>query len=286
MLKSIIRKSVAEDAVKCGEICFSAFRTIAEKHGFPPDFPSTEVATGLLAGLIAHPGYYAVTAEIDGKIIGSNFLDERSPIAGIGPITISPDVQNNSAGRDLMTNVMDRVTKKGFLGVRLLQAAYNTGSLSLYAKLGFNAQASLAVMQGGAIAQGIAGYSVRPATEKDLPECDALCVKIHGHHRSGELLDAIQQGLALVVEHETRIVGYSTGVAFFGHSVAESNEGLKALIGAAAEFQGPGILVPIANHELFRWCLQNGLRTVFVMNLMTIGLYKDPDGAYLPSVLY
>ena len=37
---------------------------------------------------------------------------------------------------------------------------------------------------------------------------------------------------------------------------------------------------------MFRWCLQNDLRLVNQMTLMTIGLYNEPAGAYLPSVLY
>jgi len=61
---------------------------------------------------------------------------------------------------------------------------------------------------------------------------------------------------------------------------------LQALIATAKEFQGPGILVPTRNAELFRWCLQNGLRVVEPMTLMTIGLYNEPKGAYLPSVTF
>jgi hypothetical protein len=44
--------------------------------------------------------------------------------------------------------------------------------------------------------------------------------------------------------------------------------------------------LPTRNGELFRWCLQHGLRLVHQMTLMTIGLYNEPAGAYLPSVLY
>jgi len=33
-------------------------------------------------------------------------------------------------------------------------------------------------------------------------------------------------------------------------------------------------------------CLANGFRLVMQMTLMTIGLYNEPAGAYLPSVLY
>ena len=74
-----------------------------------------------------------------------------------------------------------------------------------------------------------------------------------------------------MVEHDGRISGYSTGLANFAHTVGETNEDLKALIGAASEFAGPGILVPLANTELVRWCLASGLRVVQLMTLMTIG---------------
>jgi len=37
---------------------------------------------------------------------------------------------------------------------------------------------------------------------------------------------------------------------------------------------------------LFRWCLDNGLRVVEPMTLMSVGLYNEPVGAFLPSVLY
>ena len=113
-----------------------------------------------------------------------------------------------------------------------------------------------------------------------------MCQRVHGHHRGGELNDAIKAGTARVVEHHGEITAYATDVAFFAHAVAENNNGLKALIGAAAAFPGGGFLLPTRNGELFRWCLQNNFRLVHQMTLMAIGLYNEPDGAYLPSVLY
>jgi len=44
--------------------------------------------------------------------------------------------------------------------------------------------------------------------------------------------------------------------------------------------------VPLRNGALFQWCLAHRLRVVQVLTLMTIGLYNEPAGAYLPSVLY
>jgi hypothetical protein len=48
-----------------------------------------------------------------------------------------------------------------------------------------------------------------------------------------ELLNAIRQGTATVVEHLDRISGYATSIAWFGHAIGETTTDLQALIGAA-----------------------------------------------------
>jgi hypothetical protein len=127
---------------------------------------------------------------------------------------------------------------------------------------------------------------VRPATAKDTAACSELSRRIHSFDRQQELLGAINDGTALVVEHDGRISGYATVVGFFGHAIAESNEDMKALIGAAPEYAGPGFMVPTRNSELLRWCLQRGLRIVQPMTLMSRGLYQQPKGAFIPSILF
>lgn len=236
--------------------------------------------------MFSHPGFFCVVAEQDGKVVGSNCLDERAPVAGVGPITIDPAAQNRAAGRQLMQAVMARAAERKSAGIRLVQAAYHNRSLSLYAKLGFVVREPLSCMQGEAIHRTPPGYRVRSAQPEDLAACNGLCLRVHGHERSRELNDAIQQGSAIVAESDGRITAYASSIAFFGHAVGETNEGVKALIAAAAAFQGPGILVPTRNAPLFRWCLENGLRVVQPMTLMTIGLYNEPAGAYLPSILF
>ena len=106
------------------------------------------------------------------------------------------------------------------------------------------------------------------------------------HTRHNEVAGAIDQGTAQVVEHNGRITGYTTGVGFFGHSVGETNCDLQALIGAAESFAGPGFLLPTRNSELLRWCFAHGLKIVQPLTLMSRGLYQEPRGAFLPSILY
>jgi len=282
----ILRPGTPEDASACGTICFEAFKSIASEHNFPWDFPTAEVATGVMKTLLAHPGFYSVVAERDGKVVGSNFMDERNAIAGIGPITVGPGSQNQAIGRRLMLDVLDRCRCRGAPGLRLLQSAYHNRSLCLYTKLGFETRETVSKLDGPALGITFPGYDVRTATKSDVPACNALCQRVHGHHRGGELEDAVKQGSARVVEHLGEITAYCTDIAFFAHAVAETNHGLKALISAASAFSGGGFLVPTRNSELFRWCLQNRMRLVHQLTLMTIGLYNEPVGSYLPSVLY
>jgi len=167
-----------------------------------------------------------------------------------------------------------------------MQSAFHSRSLCLYAKLGFESREPISVFQGPALGIAIDGIQVRPAEEHDLAACNQLCRKVHGHDRSGELKDSIQHETATVAERNGRLTGYTSSMAYFGHTVGETNDDVKALIASAKEFGGPGILVPTRNGELFRWCLERGLKVVYPMTLMTIGLYNEPAGAWMPSVLY
>ncbi len=281
-----LRPGRPEDAPELGRICYEAFNSIASKHGYPCDFPSIQVTSEALRALLSHPKFYSVVAESNGRILGSNFLDERAVITGVGPITVDPAFQNSRVGRELMLGVMRRSVEIGASGSRLVQAAYHTRSLALYAKLGFEPQEPLSNFQGTPKNMKIEGREVRKATEGDLQRCNQLCEAVHGHNRSGELADAIRGGTALVVEHDMKITGYSTGLAWFGHSVGESNDDVIALISHVESFGGPGILVPTRNYSLLTWCLQSGLRISQQMTLMTTGLYNNPRGAYLPSILF
>lgn len=281
-----LRVGSIDDAKTCGLICYEAFKALAEYHNFPPDFPDSETAAGLLSQLFARSDVYPVVAEVDGRVVGSNFLWENAVIAGVGPITVDPRLQNVAVGRRLMEDVMRRAHDRRFVGLRLVQAAYHNRSLSLYTKLGFDTREPLSTIQGPAIGLEIRGRAVRPTNEGDLDACNKLCSRVHGHDRGLELRDAINQGTATVVEHNGRITGYATMIGFLGYAVGENNEDLKALIGAAKAFPGPGFLLPTRNSELLRWCLEKGLRIVQPMTLMSIGLYNEPAGSFLPSVIY
>lgn len=281
-----LRPGRPDDAEACGRICYEAFSAIADQHNFPHDFPDEGAAVGLASYLLSRSDIYSVVAEVDGRITGSNYLWETAIIAGVGPITVDPSAQNSDVGKQLMADVMRRSNEKGFAGVRLLQAAYHNRSLALYTKLGFDTREPVSTIQGQPLAVEIPGYPVRLATNDDLEAGNDLSVKVHGFRRGTDLREAIEQGSATVVERSGRITGYATVIGFFGHAVCESNDDLKALIGAAQVFAGPGFLLPTRNGEVMRWCLANGLRVIQPLTLMSTGLYTEPAGAFLPSIVY
>ncbi len=284
---TILRAGRPEDAQDLGQICYEAFKNISDAHNFPPDFPSPEAASGLMSMMLSSPNVYSVVAENnDGRVVGSNFLWEADSVAGVGPITVDVNVQNASYGRAMMEDVIRRSDEQGHPSVRLVQAAFHNRSLSLYTKLGFDTVEPLSNIQGPAVNIKLDGYNVRPMTASDLSQVDALAVRVHGISRHNEVAGSIELGSATVVEHNGRITAYTTGVGFFGHSVGESNRDLQALIGAAESFPGPGFLLPTRNGELLRWCLNHGLKIVQPLTLMSRGLYQEPRGAFLPSILY
>ena len=281
-----VRPVAQADITDCARICFEAFHAIATRHNFPPDFPSMPPARELVAALQSHPEFFGVVAESDDRILGSNFLDERSAILSVGPVTVAPDVHDSGIGHALMQAVLDRSIEHQALGVRLVQAAYNTRSMSLYTKLGFQTREPLAAIRGKPLLARIKGFDVRDAVDADVDECNRLCSQVHGHDRGGQLRDAIAHESAKVVERDGRITGYTTGIGFFGHSIAVSNDDLIALIASADEFSWNGFLVPLRNAELLRWCFERGLRVVYMLNLMALGFYQEPRGPFLPSIGY
>jgi len=140
-----LRAPAPDDAAACADIIFRAFAGISGAHGFPSDFASEEDALGLARAFIADPSIFGVVAIRDGWIVGSNFLSEADPVRAVGPITVAPDTQAEGVGRLLMRAVMVRA---GDAPIRLVQAAYNTRSVSLYASLGFEVKEPLLHLAG------------------------------------------------------------------------------------------------------------------------------------------
>lgn len=105
---------------------------------------------------------------------------------------MDPAVQNQGIGERLMRAALARAEPKEPAGVRLVQAGCHCRSLALYSKLGFEVQEHLRGLQGSPIRGETKGYVVRIAVERDLAACNAVAVRVNGHHRGAELQDAVR----------------------------------------------------------------------------------------------
>ena len=238
--------------------------------------------------MIEYPHVFGVVAERDGRILGFNFLGERDPIRGVDPIVVDPAAEGRGVGQRLMTAVLDRAA--GVRGVRPVQEAFNMRSLALYAALGFETREPLVVLIGKLLCARLPGWEVRPLQQEDLAACAKLYERVHGHPRANELRDALARGLAWVALREGRVVAYTAvpTVWLANHGVGETEEDVRALLaGVGNAVEEPlGLLLPIRQSGLFRWCLEAKLRPVKPMVLMSTGEYLDPQGAWFPSVHY
>jgi predicted N-acetyltransferase YhbS len=219
-----IRPVAPADSEAVGQILYKAFCGIADCHNFRHDFPCAETAVQMAQMVINSPGVYGVVAEENGKIVGSNFLWEQNEIAGVGPITIDPEKQSNGVGRRLMQAVIER--GKGAKGIRLVQEAFNTASMSLYASLGFDVKEPLVVMEGEIKDDVPEAVEVRPLVEEDFAACAELCRRVHGFDRNNEIERMFQMFPAFVAVREKRIIAYVFAPSNWqlNHAVAETTE--------------------------------------------------------------
>ena len=283
-----IRRAVPGDLEAVSRIVYEAFKGIADRHQFPIDFTSIEVAGAMAGMLLNHPSVYGVVAESGGKVVGSNFLDERDAIVGIGPISVDPSHQGRGIGRKLMEAVIERGSNAP--GIRLVQESFNTASLSLYASLGFDVVEPLALLRGRPSGAGSGRAEVRPLAASDLDGCAALCKDVHGFDRINELRDALQTLRPFVALREGRVVAYTSAPSMWvlNHGVARTQQDMQdLLLGTAASSAEPiAFQMPTRQADFFRWALRGGMRVIKPMTLMAMRTYRQPAGCYFPSVAY
>jgi ribosomal protein S18 acetylase RimI-like enzyme len=270
-----------------GRICYEAFKDIADRHGFTPDFPSVQYARRVIGMVVERKDFYGVAAIVNGELAGSNYISFTDPVAGVGPITVDCAFQGRDLGRALMQDVIDYARRNNIARVRLLQDAFNTASISLYASLGFDVKHAVAEILLNAAVR--ADATVRPVQEGDIEALDALCQKNYKTSRRNELAAAVRSGLSPVLrERGGKFSGYLIP-GIFGHGVAETPDDAVALATQAARLiphERARSLCPLDDGPLFRAFLKAGCRTVKMMNLMALGPYEEPDSVWMPSILY
>ncbi len=229
-----IRPIVEADVEIIGKIGFKAHNAVSSAHGYPSEQPSEEYAIGLLRMLLDNPNSYGILAEKETQILGSIFLHKfpPSPLAAIGPLTVDPDAEGGRVGGILMNAAVSYARSQNYDQIRLVQSPSHIRSFVLYTKSGFTLREPLFLMQGNVSNKNFDIKDLelhKVETDIDVLECNKLCIQVHGFTREGELRQAMSQGVAIEIEKEGEIQGYSAGMGLFGHSIASSNDVLKVL---------------------------------------------------------
>lgn len=285
----IIRPVEEEDAESCGKIGYEAHRTISSAHGYTSEQPSEEFGIGIIRSLLGNRSSWGVLAERQGKILGSIFLHTfpPSPVAAIGPLTVRPSAEGG-IGRVLMDAALAQARKQNHDQIRLVQSPSHIRSFALYTKCGFALREPLFLIQGKPLkSDNVGNTDVRPVfDDDDVLVCNELCKAVLGFSRDMELRQAKDQRVATMIERGGIVTGYAAGIGILSHSVARSNEDLKALIANVFTILGPGFFVPARNHEIIRWLLEKGFQIGWRSNLMTVGPYQEVLTPFLPSLAY
>jgi hypothetical protein len=181
---------------------------------------------------------------------------------------------------------MGNITTASVITYFILARTAVVFSFVLYTKCGFTLREPLFLMQGQPLK--IDNYrSVRLVLEdNDISMCNDLCKSAYGFSRDMELRQAIDQGVAFMIEHGGVVTGYAAGIGILCHAVVKSNEDLKVLIGNASTIFGSSFFVPARNYGVITWLLKNGFQIGWPANLMTIGPYQEPLMPFLPSLAY
>ncbi len=283
-----IRRATHQDIDVCARINYEAFKGISDRHWFPnTDFPTLEFSTEVTGLLIESPLFFGIVAESSGAVVGCGFMDERNPIRGIAPVSVASAFQGCGTGRQIMKALLQR--GQDAVGIRLVHESFNLASLSLYISLGFEVKEPLLLVEGKFRSQPQYGLEVRPLRSEDVDECAVLCERVYGCDRTSEIKYALNHLSPLVASKQGRIVAYTCAVSTVGHSVAETEADMQALLLGAAAYNPSEVLcfhLPVRYASLFRWCLQEGLRALKPLAVMAIGDYQQPSGCYFPSCVY
>ncbi|HSA75741.1 MAG TPA: GNAT family N-acetyltransferase [Candidatus Nitrosocosmicus sp.] len=185
-----IRPIKEADAETCGKIGHKAHQAVSSAHGYPSEQPSVEYAIGLIRTLLNNSNSWGVLAEKNTHIVGSIFLNRfpPSPIAVIGPLTVNPAVEGSGVGGALMDAAIAFAHNQNYNLIRLVQSPSHIRSFVLYTKIGFALREPLFLVSGNVLYEDSNSADVelrRVETDKDVLNCNQLCLRAHGFTREG-----------------------------------------------------------------------------------------------------
>jgi len=230
--------------------------------------------------------------EVDGELVGSNFVTKWGSVGFFGPLTVRPDRQGQGIGKTLVEAVSAQLDAWGTRHAGLFTFPQSAMHLALYGKFGFHPRFLTAIMAAPAQPTGNAGswsrYSELPVGEREAAERSsrALTEAIYdGLDLSAEIRTVAACGLGdtiLLWGTTSRLAGFAVchwgpaseagaGCCFVKFGAAQPGPGAEerfaGLIDAASELAAavgmPNVLagVNLAREEAYRYMVARGFRT-------------------------
>lgn len=258
----------------------SAFGEFHHQHEIPytSTLPSAlEMYESIIKEDFGHP----IVALLDGEVAGSTWLRLSDEVIAFEDVNVAPSMQGKGIARPLMQYGIKTAQEKGYERIRLTQSGHNSKALSLYASLGFETKESFAEMSNPASPE--ASEDIRAATKNDLDAIAQFCKKMYKVNRRAEISDYIGRGVpCFIMERNGEIVGYKVGNS---HGIAQTEDDALALAShTAREFPGNvKFHCPMGLSNFFQKAIKAGCQVGEIHNIMAIGPYETPDGAWMPS---
>src|SRR6266851_32204 len=176
-MSAIIRPLTEADLPAARRIARTAFGTFLGA----PDPENFWADLDYVYGRFAAEHVASFAAEVDGELVGSNFVTKWGSVGFFGPLTVCPDRQTQGIGKNLVEAVSSQLDAWGTRHAGLFTFPQSAMHLALYQKFGFHARFLTAIMTAPARSAG-----------NPLP-----------WSRYSELPEAIYEGLDLSTEIRT-----------------------------------------------------------------------------------
>jgi len=211
-LELIIRPLRKEDLPEADRIMRLAFGTFL---GVPEPERFGEGMDHVKGRWLADPTS-AFGAEIDGRLVGSNFAAKLGSFGYFGPLTVHPDFWDRGVAKRLLELTMELFAKWEVRSIGLFTFAHSPKHLGLYQKFGFWPRSLTLLMSKTADANDPSpgGLEFSKVTERDqrtiLNRCRRLTDSVYeGLDLEREILSVRKQelGETILIQDAGRVVG-------------------------------------------------------------------------------
>lgn len=287
-----IRTMTAEDVDVVAPVIVRAFNTVNARYGYPSEFPEPDAAVLLSRYYLSQDPEGCLVAERDGSICGSIFARRRGDTVSVGPVSTDPACQGMGVGRRMMEAVFDLYPDAA--SYRLVQAAFNKESFSLYSRTGFVAVETMLRLERPPAPVTPEGDEphVRQVTVEEAPAVAGLDRRLLGVERERDLPTFFGMGSVYVYDGGAGAQGYlatipTPGAIFLGPAVAQSEGQLGALLRAALRDAGSspaGLHLPARFASAIDDCYRLGFRLFCLETFMVRGEWRMDQAFYLRSI--